>query len=503
MILFRYVLGFVLVLSLLIACDHRTDLLPAETIGTFKEIASIDLGGTAASEISAYDTLTKRLFTVNNETAATPKVEVLELTAAATINRLTPIDVSALGGVANSVAVSGGRLAIALEAANKQANGSVVIVDTRTLTVLRTVPVGAMPDMVTYSPNGRYIVTADEGEPNPAYTVDPVGSVSIIDVQTNYSVRTLTFGAFAAQQITLTADGFRVYGPNATLAQDVEPEYVAISADSQKAWVTLQENNGIAEVDLATGTILRIWPLGTKDISLATNAIDPSDRDNQILLGTWPIRSYFLPDAIASFTAGGQTYLITADEGDTRAYSGYSEEARIGTLTLDATAFPDGNALKQPAKLGRLIVTRSAGDTDGDGDYDVLYAIGGRGFSIYSAATRQRVYLAGKSLEERVIAAGLYDDNRSDDKGVEPEGVTVGTINGRPIAFVGMERADAVAVYDLSDPSNPQFLQLLPTGDAPEGVLFVPADQSPTRRSLLIVSNEGDGTVKVYQPDRL
>ena len=257
MVQFRYLLGFVLALSLLIACDHRTDPLPPENIGTFKEIASVDLGGTAASEISAYDTLTKRLFTVNNETAATPKVEVLELTAASIINKLAPIDVSALGGVANSVAVSRGRLAIALEAVNKQANGSVVIVNTRTLTVERTVPVGAMPDMVTYSPDGRYIVTADEGEPNAAYTVDPVGSISIIDVQNNYSVRTLTFGGFAAQQTTLAAGGFRVYGLNATLAQDVEPEYVAIAPDSQKAWVTLQENNGIAEVDLVAGSILR------------------------------------------------------------------------------------------------------------------------------------------------------------------------------------------------------------------------------------------------------
>lgn len=297
-----------------------------------------------------------------------------------------------------------------------------------------------------------------------------------------------------------------MYGPNATLAQDVEPEYVAISADSQRAWVTLQENNGIAEVDLVNGTIARIWPLGTKDISLAANAIDPSDRDSRVLLGTWPIRSFFLPDAIASFTTGGQTYLITADEGDTRDYgSAFNEEARIGTLTLDPTVFANRAVLQTPANLGRLIATRSAGDTDGDGDYDVLNVIGGRGFSIYNATTGQRVYLAGRAVEDRVIAAtpSPYDDNRSDDKGVEPEGVTVGVMNGRPVAFIGLERADAVAIYDVTDPTNPQFLQLLPTGDAPEGVLFVPASQSPTRRSLLIVSSEGDGTVKVYQPDRL
>ncbi|XWW44413.1 choice-of-anchor I family protein [Fibrella sp. USSR17] len=486
----------------LISCDHRDgDMAPrTENVSLFRELASEDLGGTAASEISAYDPLSKRIFTVNNETVA--KVEVLEVSSTG-LTKLAPINVSALGGVANSVAVSNGKLAIALEATNKQAAGSVLIVDTRSLAVEKTIPVGALPDMVTYSPDGRYIVTADEGEPNAGYTIDPVGSVSIIDVSNNYSVKTLTFEAFDSQKTTLMANGFRFFGPKATLAQDIEPEYVAISPDSRKAWVTLQENNAIAEIDLVAGGILRIVPLGLKDVSLTLNAIDPSDRDTKIELATWPIKTFYLPDAIAQFQANGNSYLITADEGDTRDYSGYSEEARISTLTLDPVAFPTGATLKNVANLGRMLVTKSLGDTDGDGDYDVLYGIGGRGFSILSANTGQRIYFSGKTLEEKVIAAGLYDDTRSDDKGVEPEGVTVGLVNGRPIAFIAMERADSIAIYDLSDPTNPEFRQLLPTGDAPEGVHFVPASSSPTGRSLLVVSSEGDGTVKIYQPDFL
>jgi DNA-binding beta-propeller fold protein YncE len=498
----RYALGLMTAASVFAACDHRLDPFPRENTGTFREVASIDFGGTAASEISAYDSLSKRIFTVNNEAA--PKVEVVEVSATLTLNRLAPIDISALGGVANSVAVSNGLLAIALEAVNKQANGSVVIVDTRTLRVLRTVAVGPMPDMVTFSPDGRYIVTADEGEPNAAYTVDPVGSVSIIDVRSNYSVKTLTFEGFEAQRATLTAGGFRVYGPRASFAQDIEPEYVAISPDSRRAWVTLQENNAIAEVDLVVGSILKIWPLGTKDVTMPANAIDPSDRDSRVQLGTWPVQAFFLPDAIAPFAASGIDYVVTADEGDTRAYTGYNEEARIGALTLDPAAFPNAATLRQDANLGRLIATRSAGDIDGDGDFDRLNVIGGRGFSVYNTTTGQRVWTAGRTLEDRVIAfGGRYDDNRSDDKGVEPEGVTIGMLNGQPIAFVGLERADAVAIYNMSDPMNPQFVQLLPTGDAPEGILFVPANQSPNRRSLLIVSSEGDGTVKLYQPDQL
>ena len=499
----RYFLAGSLSVLLLASCDHRDgELNPlAENVSLFRELTAVDLGGTAASEISAYDPLSRRIFTVNNETVA--KVEVLEFSTGTGLTRLSAIDVAPLGGVANSVAVSNGRLAIALEATNKQAVGSVVIVDTRTLAVIKTVTVGALPDMVTFSPDGRYIVTADEGEPNATYTVDPVGSVSIIDLANNYSVKTLTFESFESQKNTLMASGFRLFGPNATLAQDVEPEYVAISPDSRRAWVTLQENNGIAEVDLVAGSILRIWPLGTKDVSLTSNAIDPSDRDNRIELATWPIKTFYLPDALAHFQTNGGSYLITADEGDTRDYSGYSEEVRVGTLTLDPVAFPNGAALKNVANLGRMIVTKSLGDTDGDGDYDVLYGIGGRGFSIFNATTGQRIYFSGKTLEEKVIAAGLYDDTRSDDKGIEAEGVTVGIINGRPVAFIALERADAIAIYDLSDPANPQFRQLVPTGDAPEGVHFVPASTSPTHRSLLIVSCEGDGTVKVYQPDLL
>jgi hypothetical protein len=478
--------------------DHPDDpRLRQENPATFKEIASADLGGEAAAEIAAYDPSTKRLFVVNNESAA--KVDILDLSAYPLVTKLAPIDVSALGGVANSVAVSGGKLAIALEATNKQANGSVIVVDTRTGNQLKQIGVGALPDMVTFSPDGLFIVTANEGEPSADYVNDPVGSISIINLADNYSVKTLTFDSFTASLPQLAAGGFRVYGPNATLAQDVEPEYVTISPDSKRAWVTLQENNGIAEVDLVAGTIGRINPLGTVDRNETRHAIDPSDRDNKISLGTWPVKSFLLPDAIAYFGTNGTGYLITADEGDAREYAAFDEQVRVGSLNLDATIFPNATDLKLPANLGRLRVTRTAGHTNGV--YQTLYGFGGRGFSIYNASTGQRVYESGKTLEERVLAANLYDDDRSDDKGVEPEGVTVGFINGKPIAFVGLERADAVAIYDVSNPAAPEFLQLVKTGDAPEGVLFVSAQNSPNGRSMLVVSSEGDGTVKLYQPD--
>ncbi len=480
--------------------DHNPQPVTSENAAAFREVSSTDLGGEAAAEISAYDAATKRLFTVNNESKAL--VDVLDFSSFPA-KKIQSIDISALGGVANSVAVSDGKLAIALEGADKQANGKIIVINTSTLAEIKQVTVGALPDMVTFSPDGKYIVTANEGEPNATYTNDPEGSISIIDVTNNYSVKTINFTAFASMQSQLLAGGFRTFGPNAgDFSKDIEPEYVAISEDSKKAWVTLQENNAIAEVDLVSGTILKINPLGTKDYSVVMNAIDASNEDGKIELKTWPVKSYYMPDAISYFNIGGTGYLITANEGDARDYTGFKEEARVSTLKLDPVKFPNAAELQKKENLGRLNVTTTAGKNSA-GLYEELYGFGGHGFSIFNASTGQQIFEIGKALEEEVIKAGKYDDSRSDDKGIEPEGVTVGLVNGKPTAFVALERADAIAVYDVSNPTAPKFLQLIATGDAPEGVLFVSADKSPNGRSMLVVSSEGDGTVKVYQPDLL
>ncbi|MCF0069823.1 choice-of-anchor I family protein [Dyadobacter sp. CY261] len=492
-------LALLLAAALMNGCtDHFPQNPGQENPAAFKEVAGVDLGNVAAAEISAYDPISKRLFTVNNEKAAI--VDVLDLSALPTITKLQPIDVSALGGVANSVAVSNGKLAIALEATNKQAPGSVIVLNTSTLQQIKQITVGALPDMVTFSPDGRFIVTANEGEPNADYSVDPDGSVSIIDVTDSYSVRTLDFAAFSNDYDALATKGFRKFGPKATFAQDIEPEYVAISDNSQKAFVTLQENNGIAEIDLISGKILNLHPLGTKDYNNILNAIDASDDDKKIELKNWPVKSFYLPDAISYFSVNGTPYVITADEGDAREYSTFDEQKRVSSLKLNPANFPNADELKKTPNLGRLRVTSTRGDHDNDGVYEELYAFGGRGFSIFHAADMKRVYDSGNSLEQEVIKAGSYDDSRSDDKGVEAEGVTVGWMNGKPVGFIAMERVDAIGVYDLSNPGAPQFLQIIKTGDAPEGVLFIPADKSPNGKSLLVTSNEEDGTVKFFQP---
>lgn len=471
-----------------------------EDIASFSEIASIDLGGATAAEISAYDPSTKKLFTVSNDGGT--KVEVLDLSAYPTITKSKTLTYPNNAGI-NSVAVNNGLLAVALNGVTPQDNGNIVILKTSTLEEVKKISVGAMPDMVTFSPDGNYIISANEGEPNDAYTIDPVGSISIIDVKNNYAVKTLDFAGFESSKASLIAAGFRIYGLNASFAQDIEPEYVAVSNDSKKAYVTLQENNGVAEVDLVAGKIIKIIPLGVRDISLADNAFDVSDKDSKKQLATWPIKAYYLPDAISYFQANDNNYIALANEGDTRGWTGFNEEARVKDLTLDATKFPTAAALKLDANLGRLTVTKANGDTDGDGDYDELFSTGGRCVSILNATTGQLISIIGKDLEQKVIDAGKYDDDRSDNKGVEVEGVTVAQVNGRTLAFIGMERVDAIAIYDITIPSTPKFVQLFSTGDAPEGLMFVKAKDSPNGRSLLIVSNEDDGTVKFFQPNKL
>ncbi len=495
-----------LILSLALACtflscqnnDSEPEFFVNEDPATFAELGTIDIGDVGAAEISAYDPRTKRLFVVNNGTVN--KIDVIDFADPSNMKVTGAISMAPYGGAVNSVSVANEKLAAAIESTDKQATGKVAVFRTTDLAELKVISVGALPDMVTFSPDGKYIITANEGEPNDAYTNDPVGSISIISVEDNYAVTTVDFNTFASQATALKAKGLRIFGANASFAQDIEPEYITVSSDSKTAWVTLQENNAIAKIDLASKSITQIFPLGFKNYNTDENVIDPSDRDNAITFAKWNVKGIYMPDAIAVYEEGGIPYLFTANEGDAREYAGYSEIARASTLNFDATAFPTASTLKGTAQLGRLNLTKTLGDTDGDGDYDELYSFGARSFSVWNGNDGSLLFDSKSELDKKCAEASLYDDTRSDDKGVEPEGITIGKVGTKPVAFVGMERADAVAVYDISNPKAPVFLQLLKCGDAPEGVLYIPAKNSPTKKSLLVVSSENDGVVKVYQP---
>ncbi|MEJ8818282.1 choice-of-anchor I family protein [Lacibacter sp. H407] len=470
---------------------------------SFSEIGSLAIGGgLGAAEISTYDADTKKLFVVNNS-AGNNRIEVVDLSNPASPVVTGNINIAIYGGLVNSVSVSNGKLAAAIEAIPKTNNGKVVVFNTTTYDAIAVVTVGALPDMITFTPDGNFILTANEGEPNDSYTIDPLGTVSIIDVNNNYTATTIDFSKFATRAAELKTKGFRLFGKNASFEQDVEPEYIAVASNSQTAWVTLQENNGIAKIDLTTKTITDIFPLGFKDYNNPMNTIDPSDRDGGVIFGNWPVKGMYLPDAIAVNSHNGVPFIYSANEGDAREYAGFSEirrihEPNLPPILLDALAFPDAAALKTNPQLGRLNITTTLGDTDGDGDYDELYSYGARSFSIWNGLTGQLVYDSKNQIDLKANELGKYPDGRSDDKGCEPEGITTGRVGNKSLLFVGLERANAVMIYDITNPTKPVFSQWLNTGVGPEGVLFVSADKSPNGKSLFIASSETDGFIKVY-----
>ncbi|MEO1148316.1 MAG: choice-of-anchor I family protein [Cyanobacteria bacterium J06638_22] len=510
---------------------------------TLSKIGTYETGifDESAAEIPAYDPTTQRLFVVNADNGI---VEVLDASNPNEPVKLFDIEFSDLGGgLPNSIAVKDGVLAVALEDDDTQENGRVLFFSTDVeeddIEPLSEVEVGALPDMIVFSPDGTNVLTANEGEPNADYSEDPEGSISIIDISGGVEnlqqsdVTTADFNAFDSQIDELRESGVRIFGPGATVSQDLEPEYIAISPDSSTAYVALQENNALAVVDIESGEVTAVVPLGFKDHSLNRNGLDASDDDDAINIRPWPVFGMYQPDAIAAYEVDGTTYLVTANEGDAREYIledgdeeivGFVEEERIEDLTLDPTAFPNAEALQNEARLGRLTVTTTLGDTDGDGDFDELYAFGARSFTIWDTSGNI-VFDSGRAFED--ITADLLPDDfnstndendsfdsRSDAKGPEPEGVVLGEINGRTFAFIGLERIGGVMVYDISDPSNAEFVQYINprdfSGDAeagtagplgPEGLAFISGSDSPTGDPLLVVSNEVSGSTDFFAID--
>lgn len=488
-----------------------------------KQVSSVKLGSfdEGAAEISAFDPSTDLLFVTNAEINA---VEVLDMSDPTAPARVDTIDVS---GDVNSVAVRAGKLAIAIANDDAQEDGTIDVYTTADFVdgtpSVTTYTVGALPDMVTFADDNTLVV-ANEGEPNDDYTIDPEGSVSIIDL-TNAdlvaAVSTADFTAFNGTEDALRAQGVRIFGPGATVAQDLEPEYITV--EDGKAYVTLQENNALAIVDIATATVDDVIGLGFKDHSLPGNGIDTNnDRDTPILIDSQlPIFGMYQPDAIASVKVGDATYLLTANEGDARDYDAFSEETEIGDIDLDPNSF--GRDIdKVEALADGLTVSAVEADTTDEGKYKEIFAYGSRSFSIWNAATGALVWDSGDDFEQ--ITASLFPKNfnasnsnrtfknRSDNKGPEPEAVTVGQVGNAIYAFVGLERIGGIMVYDITDPTNPEFIQYVNNrnflideedpshGDlGPEGLVFVSAEDSPNGSSLLIVSNEVSGTVTTYE----
>lgn len=459
---------------------------------------------TATSEIVAYDPSTNRVFV-----AAGNEVDVIDFATGNTVDILN-FDAGINGGV-NSVAVSNGKLAVAVASPDiaVEENGKVFVYETANLgNAPASVDVGSLPDMLTFTPDGSRIIVANEGEPNgyEAGDIDPRGSISVIDVAT-LDVKEAGFTAFDGQENALRDAGVRIFGPGASTSQDLEPEYVAVSDDGNTAYVALQENNALAIVDLSgpDPVVTDVVALGFKDYGLPGNGIDPSDRDDVVNIQPQEgVFGMYQPDGIDTISIGGQNYIVSANEGDAREYSGIipgddAEEARVEDVTLGGFS---ADAQDQD-KLGRLEITLLPGITDDGitdtGVFEKLYSFGGRSFSLWNE-DGTLAFDSGDFVDRALNDLGLYPDGRSDAKGGEPEAVEVGVIDGRTYLFLGLERASAVMIFDLTDFDLGELTRdylvgtiFDPALERPEGISFISAADSPDGSSYLLAAFEGDG----------
>ena len=413
------------------------------------------------AEIPAFDASTNTVWV-----AGVTGVDVLN---ASNGSLLQHIDTTGFGSI-NSVAIHNGLAAFAMESsADRTLPGQVVLFDTASRSLasgVNQISVGALPDMLTFSADGSKLLVANEATPVTYGAFDPAGSVSIINMNT----RTATTAGLSG----VATAGSAIRSPG----MDFEPEYIAINAAGTHAFVTLQEHNAMGVLDMNTQQFTSVIGLGTKDFSLPGNEIDPSHKDSKIELRSADVQGFYQPDAIAAYDVGGQTYLVMANEGDTREDDG--DKARL-----------KDSGLTGPADLKQLNIS-TPDSASGD-----LYTFGARSFTIRDTSGNI-VFDSGNQLDAEAIARGIYDDGRSDDKGVEPEGVELVEIDGRTFAFIGLERTTkgAVAVYDITDPANASFVDMIVTdGDvAPEGMKAFVMDG----KHYLAIANEVSNTTTLY-----
>ena len=557
-----------------------------EVVGRF----NTGIYGKSAAEIVQFHKASNSAFAVN---AAENRIEVISLAnlpIAAVGNGITDASLSSVPftfpdsvtvqnsdgtemtvalGEANSIAIFGDMLAIAVAAPLKTNNGAVLFYNlnaTGSGSFVKAVAAGALPDMVTFTPDGTKVLVANEGEPDTDYNADPEGSISVITITAGVpadvaqTVNLTTDMVFSSDLLSasdydtdtkrralLQAAGVKFAGPaDTTVAQDLEPEYITVAADSKTAWVSLQEANAIGIIDLTDMTI-EVKALGMKD--WGQYLIDYTNEDEVASFRKLPnVYGLYQPDSIASYQWNGASFIVSANEGDSRDWDAYSEDIRAADIIdpdelnktfstelqalYDATGGDDG--------LGRLKVTAALVDPDNDGVVEKLYAYGARSFSIWDQNINM-VYDSGDDFG-RISAAILGNnfnsahtenkgDNRSDDKGGEPEAIDVGTIEGRTYAFIAQERSGDLFVYDVTNPFQARFTshyinrdfsadfeldddltepcdtaegmdctEVPLAGDlGPESIKFVAASDSPNGNPLLIIGNEVSGSVTVYQ----
>jgi len=496
--------------------------LPLSKIYTYHS-GSFNQGGT---EVHAFDPLSQRLFSTN---AAEDKVDIILLSDLTKPGRIGRIDLSSYGGKVNSLAFQGTTLAVVLQSNFPQGDGKIVFFDTNG-TYINQLIVGPLPDMVAFSPSIQHILVANEGEPSDDYINDPKGSVSIINFSSgnaaNLSQADVQTVSFERYDTLPYHNLINIYGNNgtATFSEDVEPEYITFNSNGSKAYVSLQENNAIAIIDVFTAQLDTVIGLGYKSWEQGASKIDASDQSSGIKLEHYfNLMGMYQPDAITFHSDASGDYILSANEGDARDYSGYSEEQRINNTNLSPITFNNPSFLQNDTVLGRLKITSSLGNSANQFLYDTLFSFGGRSFSVWDANNGQLIWDSGDEFEQTLatLHASYFnsnnDDNssfksRSDDKGPEPEAICVGEVLGSTYAFIALERMGGIMIYNIDDPSNPSFDSYIldrnfnvPASDTaagdlgPEFLSFIDPSDSPNGLPLLVVSNEVSGTLSIYQ----
>lgn len=540
----------------------------ASTGVTLSLVARAFLGAQGSAEIVQYHKESQTIYATNSATNSIAIIAAGSITSAeltnpinstnltiASINLPATVGTVALGQV-TSIAISGDLLAVAVPAATKTDNGFILFYNglaNSAPAFLDSVEVGALPDSIAFTPDGGKLVVANEGEPNGDYSVDPEGTLSVIDILANgepeETADTVTFTSLNGTQAELEAQGMHFPNPDGltingnaittTVAQDLEPEYVSTAIG--KAYITLQENNGLAILNLEDLSV-KVIGLGSKNWSGLN--FDGQENGAVSFAKYEGLNGVYMPDSIANYEWKGATFLVTANEGDAREYFfdvadeaacttamgqsydaddgclSYSDEVKLEDLTAQAGSALE--SLQMDGRLNDLRVTKELGDADGNGEYESAYTYGARSFTIWDQ-NGLVVFDSGDDLERitaSVHGAQFNNDNdvnegdsRSENKGPEPEAITVGTIGERTYAFIGAERMSGLFVYDVTNPFEAFFADYIINRDltegstandvigdlAPESIVFVPAEDSATGEALIIVGNEVSGTVSVFQ----
>lgn len=407
-------------------------------------------------------------------------------------------------GDVTSVAISpdGKKLAAAIQHADYEKAGKIAVFDCSpdgSLTSPKLYEAGVQPDMVVFA-DGNTVLTADEGEPRNGYgagTVDPRGTVTVLNLTEGSSTQ-VGFEGFTSEGLTARNILLGVVdGVTLDPSVDLEPEYIAVTSDGTRAYISLQEANAVAVLDIPSKKITEIYSVGFEDYSkVPVDLVEDGGYKASVYENLLGAR---MPDGISLYEKNGRTWLLTANEGDSREWGDYCNEAKTKEFTGSNIRIIDR--------------TKCAGLPDGK---SVMF--GGRGFSVFEVteAGLKEVYDSGKDFEA-LTAEALPDyfncsnddkqaDSRSGKKGPEPENLTVGEIKGRTYAFVAVERIGGIFAYDITEPQNSKCVNYINSrefsadieGDvSPEGICFIPAEAG--KKAVVLAACEVSGTLAAYE----